>query len=116
MDSSKIIYSFSTFKTYYNEMKKYIKYVSEHHPEVKRLRFPKNMLINIQKLIEDDKSAYTITTAKSANSKTLKIDYSYFVNTPSRNRMNINNNRNPKITIFLKKDLIFILKLLLQLA
>lgn len=97
VDLSEFIYSSSTFKTYYSEMKKFIKYIGNHHPEVKRLRQLKIYANEyLQSLIDDKKSAYTITTAKSAIAKTLKLDYSHFIETPSRNRSNIKNNRHSK--------------------
>lgn len=97
VDQSELIYSANTYKTYHREMKRFIKYILEHHPDIKRLRHTKKYANEyIQFLIDGGKSAYTITTAKSALAKTLRMDYSDFIQTPSRKRANIKRSRSHK--------------------
>lgn len=94
IDTRNIIYSSSTLMTYNKQMKKFINFILENYPDVKRLRYLKNYVNEyLQKLIDDGKSAYTISTAKAAIAKTLKLDYSAFIETPKRERRNIKRSR-----------------------
>lgn len=97
IDTRNIIYSSSTLMTYNKQMKKFINFILENYPDVKRLRYLKNYVNEyLQKLIDDGKSAYTISTAKAAIAKTLKFDYSAFIETPKRERKNIKRSRSCK--------------------
>lgn len=92
-----LIYSSSTLKTYHKEMKKFINFILENYPEIKRLRYLKKYANQyIQKLIDEGKSAYTISTAKAAIAKTLQLDYSDFIETPKRERRKIKRSRTCK--------------------
>lgn len=97
VDQKNLIYSSSTLMTYHKEMKKFINFILENYPEIKRLRYLKNYVNEyIQKLIDNGKSAYTISTAKAAIAKTLQLDYSTFIETPKRERGNIKRSRSCK--------------------
>lgn len=94
VDTRKLIYSSSTLMTYHKEMKKFINFILDNYPEIKRLRYLKKYANQyIQKLIDNGKSAYTISTAKAAIAKTLQLDYSTFIETPKRERRNIKRSR-----------------------
>lgn len=94
VDTRNFIYSSSTLMTYNKEMKKFINFILEKYPDVKRIRYLKNYVNEyLQKLIDADKSAYTISTAKAAIAKTLQLDYSAFIETPKRERRNIKRSR-----------------------
>lgn len=97
VDQRNLIYSSSTLKTYHKEMKKFINFILENYPEIKRLRYLKKYANQyIQKLIDEGKSAYTISTAKAAIAKTLQLDYSDFIETPKRERRKIKRSRTCK--------------------
>lgn len=88
VNQKNLIYSSSTLMTYHKEMKKFINFILENYPEIKRLRYLKNYVNEyIQKLIDNGKSAIA---------KTLKLDYSDFIETPKRERRNIKRSRTCK--------------------
>ena len=94
IDQRSFIYSSSTFLTYKKEMNKFIKFMTVNYPEVKRLRKLKEYANEyLQTLINQNKSAYSIATAKAAIAKTLGLDYSSFIETPKRERKNIKRSR-----------------------
>lgn len=97
VNQKNLIYSSSTLMTYHKEMKKFINFILENYPEIKRLRYLKKYANQyIQKLIDEGKSAYTISTAKAAIAKTLQLDYSAFIETPKKERGNIKRSRSCK--------------------
>lgn len=88
------IYSERTYRTYMNEAKHFRLWISENHPECRHLRDCRKYVNEyLQSLIDDGKSAYTITTRKAALVKLFGVDYSAFMETPSRYRRNITRSR-----------------------
>lgn len=109
VDTRNFINSYSTLMTYNKEMKKFINYILKNYPDVKRMRYLKNYVNEyLQKLIDADKNAYTISTAKAAIAKTLQLDYSAFIETQKKEIRNIKRSRFcKKVTIYLKRSMIF---------
>ena len=88
------IYSEKSYRTYTNEAKNFRRWINEHHPECKHLRECRKYVNEwILQMIDDKKSAYTISTRKSALVKLFQVDYSFFVETPGRYRKNVTRSR-----------------------
>lgn len=91
----KYIYSSNTYKTYLREAKKFATWCMKQHPNVKHLKDLKPYVNEyLQSQIDAGMSSWTITTRKAAIAKTLNMDYSSFIQTPSRERKNIKRSRN----------------------
>lgn len=93
-DTKNKIYSKSTFNTYKNQFRYYCDWLQQNHPEVEgidnALKFVDEYLVH---LINKDRSAYSISTAKAALSKVFGVDSTQFIRTPPRNRENITRSR-----------------------
>lgn len=88
------IYSSRTYKTYHNEAKRFATWCIKNHPEVKRLKDCKKYVNEyLQNQIDENKSAWTISTQKAALAKTFGVDYNAFIATPARERRNIKRSR-----------------------
>ncbi len=88
------IYSERTYRTYMQQAKQFRKWIRENHGECSKLKDCKAFINEyLTHLIEEGKSAYTITTAKSALCKLFQCDFSEFIETPGRYRRNITRSR-----------------------
>ncbi|MDU3124347.1 MAG: phage integrase N-terminal SAM-like domain-containing protein [Finegoldia magna] len=89
------IYSSTTFQSYKQQAKQFAKYAKTHFPEVKNIRDVKIKHVNtyLNYLIEQDRSAWTINTAKCAIAKALDLSTTQFIETPKRERKNIMRSR-----------------------
>lgn len=89
------IYSGSTFQSYKQQAKQFAKYARKNFPDVKNIRDVKIKHVNtyLNYLIEQDRSAWTINTAKCSIAKALDLSTTQFIETPKRQRKNITRSR-----------------------
>lgn len=84
------IYSKSTYEVYKKQYRYFCDFLKEHKPEVKTMDQAKNSVDDyLLYLMEKERSAYSISTAKAALSKVFGVPASQFIETPSRTRANI---------------------------
>jgi hypothetical protein len=84
------IYSKSTFETYKKQYRYFCDFLKEQKPEVKTMDQAKNSVDDyLLYLMEKERSAYSISTAKAALSKVFGVPATSFIETPSRTRANI---------------------------
>ena len=84
------IYSKSTFETYKKQYRYFCDFLKEQKPEVKTMDQAKNSVDDyLLYLMEKERSAYSISTAKAALSKVFEVPATSFIETPSRTRANI---------------------------
>lgn len=88
------IYSKNTFLTYRRQFKYFADWLEKVHPEVKTLDEAKPFIDEYLKdLINKEKSAYSISTAKAGLAKVFQIEASQFIATPARTRAGIKRSR-----------------------
>lgn len=84
------IYSKSTFETYKKQYRYFCDYLKEQKPEVKTMDQARESVDSyLLYLMEKERSAYSISTAKAALSKVFGVPATQFIETPSRTRANI---------------------------
>ncbi len=94
------IYSFSSYKTYFQQIKQFLRWVKEHHPETQNLKEARQYRLDwLQKQVDAGASSWTISTASAALNKLYGIhpeDPDYFT-PPKRRKADIVRSRGPKV-------------------
>lgn len=84
------IYSKSSFETYKKQYRYFCDYLKEQKPEVKTMDQARDSVDSyLLYLMEKERSAYSISTAKAALAKVFGVPATSFIETPSRTRANI---------------------------
>lgn len=90
------IYSYNTYQTYHQQCKKYAEWC-KNNPKTQDIKRLDPLLDYVddylQYLIDNNYSAWTITTAKAALTKLYQVEGGYFIDTPSRYRKDIKRSR-----------------------
>ncbi len=94
--ANKYIFSFNTLKTYQKQIGYMVKWAKQNDIKLKNLDDIKKHADEwLQYCIDENMSAWTLSTRRSALCKLLDVPYSYFkVKIPSRNRGDIKRGRN----------------------
>lgn len=93
-DTKNKIYSKATFKTYKQQFKHFADWLKEAHPEAVTLEDARAFVDEYLKhLIELERSAYSISTAKAAIAKVMVVEATQFIATPPRLRADIKRSR-----------------------
>ena len=93
-DTKNKIYSKATFKTYKQQFKHFADWLEKAHPEAKTLEDARAFVDEYLKhLIELERSAYSISTAKAAIAKIMGVEATQFIATPPRLRADIKRSR-----------------------
>ena len=88
------IYSKATFQTYKQQFKHFADWLEKAHPEAKTLEDARAFVDEYLKhLIELERSAYSISTAKAAIAKIMGVEATQFIATPPRLRADIQRSR-----------------------
>ena len=88
------IYSKATFNTYKNQFRYFADWLEKNHSDVKTLKEAREYVDDyLRYLIELERSAYSISTAKAALAKVFQVDVTQFIGTPSRERKNVTRSR-----------------------
>lgn len=89
-DTRDKIYSRSTFVTYKNQFRYFADWLTEYHSEAETIEDARHFVDEyLQRLIDSNKSAYSISTAKAALAKVFQVEATQFIATPPRIRQNI---------------------------
>ena len=93
-DTKNKIYSKATFKTYKQQFKHFADWLEKAHPEAETLEDARAFVDDYLKhLIELERSAYSISTAKAAIAKIMGVEATQFIATPPRLRADIKRSR-----------------------
>ena len=93
-DTKNKIYSKATFQTYKQQFKHFADWLKEAHPEAVTLEDARAFVDEYLKhLIELERSAYSISTAKAAIAKVMGVEATQFIATPPRLRADIKRSR-----------------------
>lgn len=93
-DTKNKIYSKATFKTYKQQFKHFADWLKEAHPEAVTLEDARGFVDEyLRHLIEMERSAYSISTAKAAIAKIMGVEATQFIATPPRLRADIKRSR-----------------------
>lgn len=93
-DTKNKIYSKATFKTYKQQFNHFADWLKEAHPEAVTLEDARAFVDEYLKhLIELERSAYSISTAKAAIAKIMGVEATQFIATPPRLRADIKRSR-----------------------
>ena len=93
-DTKNKIYSKATFKTYKQQFKHFADWLEKAHPEAETLEDARAFVDDyLRHLIELERSAYSISTAKAAIAKIIGIEATQFIATPPRLRADIKRSR-----------------------
>ena len=93
-DTKNKIYSKSTFVTYKNQFRYFADWLEVAHPEAQTIEDALGFVDEyLQRLIDLNRSAYTISTAKVALAKVFGVEGTCFIKTPPRLRENIKRSR-----------------------
>ena len=93
-DTKNKIYSKATFKTYKQQFKHFADWLEKAHPEAETLEDARAFVDEFLKhLIELERSAYSISTAKAAIAKIMGVEATQFIATPPRLRADIKRSR-----------------------
>lgn len=93
-DTKNKIYSKATFKTYKQQFRHFADWLKEAHPEAVTLEDARAFVDEYLKhLIELERSAYSISTAKAAIAKVMGVEATQFIATPPRLRADIKRSR-----------------------
>lgn len=88
------IYSKSTFEVYKKQYRYFCDYLKENKPDIKTMEQAQNSVDDyLLYLMEKERSAYSISTAKAALAKVFGVSATSFIETPSRTRANITRSR-----------------------
>lgn len=94
VDTRNKIYSKNTFETYKRQFRYFADWLSEAHKEAYTLADARQYVDEyLLHLVELERSAYSITTAKAALAKVFQTDATQFIATPPRERANIKRSR-----------------------
>lgn len=93
-DTKNKIYSKATFKTYKQQFRHFADWLKEAHPEAVTLEDARAFVDDyLRHLIELERSAYSISTAKAAIAKIMGVEATQFIATPPRLRADIKRSR-----------------------
>lgn len=93
-DTRNKIYSKNTFETYKRQFRYFADWLSEAHKEAYTLTDARQYVDEyLLHLVELERSAYSITTAKAALAKVFQTEATQFIDTPARERANIKRSR-----------------------
>lgn len=93
-DTKNKIYSKATFKTYKQQFKHFADWLEKAHPEAETLEDARAFVDDyLRHLIELERSAYSISTAKAAIAKIMGVESTQFIATPPRLRADIKRSR-----------------------
>lgn len=93
-DTRNKIYSKNTFETYKRQFRYFADWLSEAHKEAYTLADARQYVDEyLLHLVELERSAYSITTAKAALAKVFQTEATQFIETPPRERANIKRSR-----------------------
>lgn len=93
-DTRNKIYSKNTFETYKRQFRYFADWLSETHKEAYTLADARQYVDEyLLHLVELERSAYSITTAKAALAKVFQTEATQFIDTPARERANIKRSR-----------------------
>ena len=93
-DTKNKIYSKATFQTYKQQFKHFADWLEQAHPEAKTLEDARAFVDDyLRHLIELERSAYSISTAKAAIAKVMGVETTQFIATPPRLRADIKRSR-----------------------
>lgn len=93
-DTKNKIYSKATFKTYKQQFKHFADWLEKAHPEAVTLEDARGFVDEyLRHLIELERSAYSISTAKAAIAKIMGVEATQFIATPPRLRADIKRSR-----------------------
>lgn len=88
------IYSKQSYVTYKNQFRYFSDWVRETHPNVHSIDEARTLVDKyLQYLIDQNRSAYSIATAKAALSKVFQTDATQFIATPIRRRADVQRSR-----------------------
>lgn len=93
-DTKNKIYSKATFETYKQQFRHFADWLDKAHPEAFTLEDARGFVDEyLRHLIELERSAYSISTAKAAIAKVMGVEATQFIATPSRLRADIKRSR-----------------------
>lgn len=93
-DTRNKIYSKATFETYKQQFRHFADWLNKAHPEAVTLEDARAFVDEyLRHLIELERSAYSISTAKAAIAKIMGVEATQFISTPPRLRANIKRSR-----------------------
>ena len=93
-DTKNKIYSKATFETYKQQFRHFADWLEQAHPEAKTLEDARAFVDDyLRHLIELERSAYSISTAKAAIAKIMGVETTQFIATPPRLRADIKRSR-----------------------
>lgn len=93
-DTKNKIYSKATFETYKQQFRHFADWLDKAHPEAFTLEDARGFVDEyLRHLIELERSAYSISTAKAAIAKVMGVEATQFISTPPRLRANIKRSR-----------------------
>lgn len=93
-DTKNKIYSKATFQTYKQQFRHFADWLEKAHPEAKTLEDAREFVdAYLRHLIELERSAYSISTAKAAIAKVMGVEATQFIATPPRLRADIKRSR-----------------------
>lgn len=93
-DTKNKIYSKATFQTYKQQFKHFADWLEKAHPEAVNLEDARAFVDDyLRHLIELERSAYSISTAKAAIAKIMGVEATQFIATPPRLRADIKRSR-----------------------
>lgn len=88
------IYSKQSYITYRNQFRYFSNWVKETNPDVRSIDEARTLVNGyLQYLIDQNRSAYSIATAKAALSKVFQTDATQFIATPIRRRADVQRSR-----------------------
>lgn len=88
------LYSKQSYVTYKNQFKYFSNWVKETNPDVRSIDEARTLVNGyLQYLIDQNRSAYSIATAKAALSKIFRTDATQFIATPIRRRADVKRSR-----------------------
>lgn len=93
-DTKNKIYSKATFETYKQQFRHFADWLEKAHPEALTLEDARGFVDEyLRHLIELERSAYSISTAKAAIAKIMGVEATQFITTPPRLRADIKRSR-----------------------
>lgn len=93
-DTKNKIYSKATFETYKQQFRHFADWLEKAHPEAFTLEDARGFVDEyLRHLIELERSAYSISTAKAAIAKIMGVEATQFITTPPRLRADIKRSR-----------------------
>ena len=93
-DTRNKIYSKATFETYKQQVRHFADWLEQAHPEAVTLEDARGFVDDyLRHLIELERSAYSISTAKAAIAKVMGVEATQFIATPPRLRADIKRSR-----------------------